>query len=230
MKTKLIEDTQMSPVPSQVNHNNPVVQRVMPMSPAGNSPSYQRKAIIMPNSPALKNNNNNNNMVEYKSPVQTRINNYSNDLTQQRHSNNNSNVNTPVMKNYKKTINNNNANNTHISDRYQKIKLYKEQLLDVLSQLEKDEEKEIKNYNKNNSKMTHHRNKSSLSNNVTNNNNNIISSKLSKNQKNDNTDFEYNLDEADYEAILSDSKAFVKNNNRGHSNSITNFLKNLKSR
>jgi len=263
MKTKLIDnntninpDNHINPVVNpvvnpivvnpvvnpNVNPNvNPVVKRITPSSTDGTSPVYQRKAPMTQMSPAIANKN----IEAYKSPLprQSSINHIENI----NNSNNNSNNNTPHMKNYKKintplpSIKNNNNNinnnNVHISDKYQKIKLYKEQLLDVISQLEKDEEKEIRLYNKNNPKMANHKDKSSLgsnvmtlnnNNNYNNNNNNMINSKLNKNYKDDNNDFDYNLNEADYEAILSDSKAFVKNNNKSHG--IANFLKNFKSR
>jgi len=235
MKTKLNDDTPLNPAP--VNHVNPVVKRVASISHEGSSPAHQRKAVVMPMSPSLANKN-----VEIHKKPLSRQSSVTRNEIQNHNSNNNSNNNTPLMKNYKKTVTplpSIKNNNEHISDKYQKIKLYKEQLLDVLSQLEKDEEKEIRLYNKNNSKMPNSKDKSSHTSNVlTINNNtnlninsNMINSKLSKNNKDPNyTDFDYNFNESDYEAILNDSKSFVKNSNKGHGSSITNFLKNFKSR
>jgi len=234
MKTKLNDDTPLNPTP--VNHVNPVVKRVASISQDGNSPVHQRKPVAaMSMSPSLANKN-----VEiHKKPLSRQASATRNEIIN--NSNNNSNNNTPLMKNYKKTVTplpSIKNNNGHISDKYQKIRLYKEQLLDVLSQLEKDEEKEIRLYNKNNSKMPNSKDKSSHTTNVLTINNNtnlninnkMENSKLTKNKDPDYTDFDYNFNEADYEAILTDSKAFVKNSNKSHGSSITNFLKNFKSR
>ncbi|KAL6624005.1 hypothetical protein LY90DRAFT_673381 [Neocallimastix californiae] len=213
--------------------------------PGEESPAYhQRKAIVVPsssengitdklggNTPSPvrvnKNTHNAHNIMDNTNiPMNNKNNSKSNT-----NSNMNSNNNTPIIKGIKKIAphyhSNNNENQNHISDKYQQIRAYKEQLHDMLTQLEKDEEKELNKYNKSMAKTSHSRSKS---NNIMNNpnlNNNVVmnNNKLNKNiNKDDIYDFEYSLDKKDYEAIQTDSKIATKNNRRN----ITNFLKNFK--
>ena len=235
---------------------------VEPNLPIGNSPAYQRKTIVVPSSTQVYQGKTivvpssnpvyqgktivvplsspviiNNKRLEYRSPSTIKK---KNNIMNNINNNINDNSNSPVIRNIKKTtpLPYSDINDNHISDKYQKIRAYKEQLLDVITQLEKDEEKELNKYNKNNTKSSHNRSKSNQNNNnntitKTNLNNNIIiNNNYNKSNKNNNKedDFEYidsNFDEKDYETILTNSKAFIKSN---RSRSITNFFKNLKSR
>jgi len=223
----------------KIIEETPKVKSDMPVE---DSPVHQqRKAIVIPSSKE----HGNNDKLGSNTPSSVKANknihsimdntnnlmNYKNNSKSNANSNVNSNNNTPIIKGIKKITphpySNNNENQNHISDKYQQIRAYKEQLHDMLNQLEKDEEKELNKYNKNLVKTSHSR---SRSNNVMNNpnlNNNVIlnNNKLNKNIiKDDINDFEYSLDEKDYEAMQTDSKIATKTNRRN----ITNFLKNFK--